>query len=85
LLFLPAWKALFSHSRLKVSIVLVNASVIGLLGSAFVTPVITTSISSIFDIFSVITGYALLKYKRCPVWLLAVVFVVYKVVMDALI
>lgn len=83
--FLPAWKALFSHSRLKVSIVLVNASVIGLLGSAFVTPVITTSISSIFDLVSVIIGYVLLKYKRCPVWLLAVVFVVYKVVVDALI
>jgi chromate transporter len=83
--FLPAWKALFSHSRLKISILLVNACVIGLLGSAFVAPVISTSISSIFDAISVVIGYVLLKYKRCPVWLLAVLFVVYKIAMDSLI
>ncbi|MGF1756516.1 chromate efflux transporter [Photobacterium sagamiensis] len=76
--FLPAWKALFSHSRLKASIKLVNASVVGLLASAFVKPVITTSIGSLTDVIAVVVGYGLIKHGRCPVWLLAILLFVYK-------
>jgi len=78
LAFLPAWNALVSHSRLKASLVLVNASVVGLLASAFVKPVLLTSIGSTLDIIAVVAGYLLLKYRNCPVWLLIALFCSYK-------
>ncbi|PSW20215.1 chorismate-binding protein [Photobacterium sanctipauli] len=78
--FLPAWNALFSNKKLKASILLVNASVVGLLASAFVKPVILTSIHSIFDVVAVLIGFYLLKYKNCPVWLLIIGLAAYQFV-----
>lgn len=78
--FLPAWKALFSHPRLTQAIILINACVVGLLGSAFIDPVITSSISSIFDIIAVAFGNILIKYYRCPVWLLAILLFIFVLV-----
>lgn len=78
--FLPAWKALFSHPRLTQAIILINACVVGLLGSAFIDPVITSSISSIFDIIAVAFGYIFIKYYRCPVWLLAILLFIFVLV-----
>lgn len=78
--FLPAWKALFSHPRLTQAIILINACVVGLLGSAFIAPVITSSITSIFDIIAVALGYILIKYYRCPVWLLAILLFIFVLV-----
>ncbi|WP_318497963.1 chromate efflux transporter [Photobacterium leiognathi] len=69
--FVPAWKALFAHQRLKHSITLVNASVVGLLASAFVTPIMTSGIKSWFDIVLVVVGFIAFKQFKCPVWLLA--------------
>ncbi|MGF1703810.1 chromate efflux transporter [Photobacterium makurazakiensis] len=76
--FLPAWNALFSNQKLKASILLVNASVVGLLASAFINPVLLTSIHSVFDVIAVAIGFYLLKYKQCPVWLLIIGFAVYQ-------
>ncbi|OAN11596.1 chorismate-binding protein [Photobacterium jeanii] len=70
--FLPAWQAIFSHAKLKASISYVNASVVGLLASAFVSPVISSAVTSITDVVVVIVGYLLLKYKNTPVWVLAI-------------
>ena len=76
--FLPAWQALFSNSRLKASVGLVNASVVGLLGSAFLKPVVMTSIGSVLDVVAVAICYLLLKYRNCPVWLLIILLFGYK-------
>ncbi|MGF1687276.1 chromate efflux transporter [Photobacterium japonica] len=76
--FLPAWNALFSHQALKSAILLVNASVVGLLGSAFIQPVLTSSIGNVADVVAVLVGFYLLKYRQCPVWLLILLFVGYK-------
>ncbi|MCQ1056910.1 chromate efflux transporter [Photobacterium sp. DNB23_23_1] len=78
--FLPAWGALFKHQRLQVSILLVNACVVGLLGSAFINPVISTSISSVFDVVAVLIGFYLLKYRNIPVWVLILLFVGYQLI-----
>ena len=75
--FLPAWQALFSNHRLKSSINLVNACVVGLLAAAFIKPVLVTSIGSGFDVAAVVVGYMLLKYKHFPVWLLLFLLVGY--------
>lgn len=74
--FVPAWKALFAHQRLKHSITLVNASVVGLLASAFVTPIMTSGIKSWFDIVLVVVGFIAFKQFKCPVWLLAILLFV---------
>ena len=78
--FLPAWEALFSHPRLQIAISLVNASVVGLLASAFISPVITSSIHSIFDLIVVITGGILLKRYNLPIWGLASLLVLYTLI-----
>ncbi|UTV30043.1 chromate efflux transporter [Photobacterium atrarenae] len=77
--FLPAWHALMVHPKLKLSLTLVNACVVGLLASAFVSPVIETSITSAFDLVAVFIGYALLKYRQCPVWILILAFCGYSI------
>ncbi|PSU36164.1 chromate efflux transporter [Photobacterium lutimaris] len=78
--FLPAWGALFKHQRLQESILLVNACVVGLLGSAFIKPVISTSIGSIFDVVAVLIGFYLLKYRNIPVWVLILLFIGYQLI-----
>lgn len=78
--FLPAWHALMAHPKLKLSLTLVNASVVGLLASAFVSPVVETSITSGFDLVAVLLGYAVLKYRQCPVWILILAFCGYSIV-----
>ncbi|PSU20572.1 chromate efflux transporter [Photobacterium kishitanii] len=80
--FLPAWKALFSHPRLIQAIVLIDACVVGLLASALINPVITSSIKSIGDIIAIIIGYILIKKYNCPVWLLAIFLIVYTFVIN---
>ncbi|OBU15531.1 chromate efflux transporter [Photobacterium aquimaris] len=75
--FLPAWRALFSHPRLTQAIILINACVVGLLASALIDPVITSSIKSIPDIVAVTVGYGLIKKYNIPVWLLAVLLLIY--------
>ena len=75
--FLPAWKALFSHPRLTQAIVLINACVVGLLASAFIDPVLTSSVKSGIDVVAIIIGYLLIKKYQCPVWLLAILFFSY--------
>lgn len=77
--FLPAWHALMAHPKLKLSLTLVNACVVGLLASAFVSPVIETSMTSSFDLLAVCIGYALLKYRQCPVWILILAFCGYSI------
>lgn len=76
--FLPAWGALFKHQRLQESILLVNACVVGLLGSAFIKPVISTSIGSVFDVAAVLIGFYLLKYRNIPVWGLIILLAGYQ-------
>ncbi|MGR5064706.1 chromate efflux transporter [Photobacterium sp. DNB22_13_2] len=78
--FLPAWGALFKHQRLQESILLVNACVVGLLASAFIKPVISTSIASVFDVVAVLIGFYLLKYRNIPVWGLILLFVGYQLI-----
>ncbi|MCD9537203.1 chromate efflux transporter [Photobacterium carnosum] len=75
--FLPAWKALFSHPRLIHAIVLINACVVGLLGYAFINPVIISSIKSIIDIIAVIVGYILIKKYQSPVWVVGILLFLY--------
>ncbi|MEC6823637.1 chromate efflux transporter [Photobacterium piscicola] len=78
--FLPAWKALFSHPRLIQAILLINACVVGLLGSALINPVVTSSVKSITDVIAVVIGYILIKKYQCPVWLLAVLLLIFVII-----
>ncbi|KHT65458.1 chorismate-binding protein [Photobacterium gaetbulicola] len=80
--FLPTWSALFKNQRLQESILLVNASVVGLLGSAFIKPVISSSIGSFFDVVAVIVGFYLMKYRNLPVWGLILLLVGYQSLMS---
>ncbi|MGF1723599.1 chromate efflux transporter [Photobacterium nomapromontoriensis] len=80
--FLPAWNALFAHHKLKAAILLVNASVVGLLASAFIQPVITSSIHSLLDVFVVAIEFYLLKYRQCPVWVLITLLGAYQYIVS---
>lgn len=78
--FLPTWEAIFAHAKLKAAITLVNASVVGLLASAFISPVISSAIITWQDVVAVVVGYVLLKYKNVPVWLLAILLGGYTII-----
>ncbi|MGB7997828.1 MAG: chromate efflux transporter [Photobacterium halotolerans] len=77
--FLPAWQSLLQHPRLRLSVKTITASVVGLLAAAWVDPVITSSITSGWDILVVVIGFGLLK-RQLPVWCLAMIFIGYSFV-----
>lgn len=80
--FLPAWNALVSHPKLKESISFVNAAVVGLLASAFISPVISSSVITVLDVFAVVFGLYLLKRRHAPVWGLIILLFAYQWVMN---
>ncbi len=70
-----AWHALAKHPRVASAIAGVNASVVGMLGFAFYDPVLTSAITGIPSVAGAVVGWLLLKSKKIPLALLALLFV----------
>lgn len=67
---LPWWNRLRSNDWMQAAIAGVNASVVGVLLAALYRPVWTSSVSSVWDVLIVLTGFALLvvaKARPLPV------------------
>ncbi|WP_330960033.1 chromate efflux transporter [Photobacterium sp. 53610] len=73
--FLPAWQRLLQYQRLQLSIKTITAAVVGLLIGAWIDPVLSTSINSLWDVIVVCSGFYLLKFRNMPVWLLALLLI----------
>lgn len=69
--FQNSWQELSQKPRLKAVVSLLNAAVIGLLLSALIDPIISSSIGNTLDIAVVLIGFIALKKLKLPIlWLI---------------
>ncbi|WP_115708821.1 chromate efflux transporter [Legionella sainthelensi] len=66
---LPLWENLRQHPSMQRAILGINASVVGLLLTAFYQPVWSSAIFSLYDYLLAITAFILLQFWRVPAWI----------------
>lgn len=66
---LPLWENLRQHPSMQRAILGINASVVGLLLTAFYQPVWSSAIFSLYDYLLAITAFLLLQFWRVPAWI----------------
>ncbi|MGV8998250.1 MAG: chromate efflux transporter [Parvibaculaceae bacterium] len=69
---LPFWSGLSVFAPMRAALMGVNASVVGLLAAAFITPVFTSAIGNIYDLAIASVAFAALVWSPLPVWLIVV-------------
>lgn len=73
----PLWNKIKSNSKVSAAIAGLNAAVVGILGAAFVNPIVTTSIHSVIDVVVALILYFLLaKVKLQPIWVVLLGFII---------
>lgn len=77
---LPNWQKWMHQPRFAGALILVNASVVGLLQAAFFQPVWQTAIGSYFDVCVVIGGWFLLSRFQWSIFRLMIFFFAYQFV-----
>lgn len=70
---LPFWSDVSQRKGMRAALMGVNASVVGLLGAALITPIFTTAIMSVFDLVVALAAFAALQWSALPVWLIVVI------------
>jgi chromate transporter len=71
------WTKLASHPRIAGAITAINASVVGILFSAWINPVLSNAVYSLADVAAVITGLFFLKSVRLPIVALLLLFALF--------
>ncbi len=67
---LPVWARVANHPRAVHAMAGINAAVVGVLAAAFVTPVCTQGLHSLWDgMFAVIACVAMLRYRVPAIWI----------------
>lgn len=66
---MPLWENLRQHSSIRRAMLGINASVVGLLLTAFYQPVWTSAIFSLNDYLLAMTAFVLLQFWRVPAWM----------------
>ncbi|GGA81050.1 chorismate-binding protein [Neiella marina] len=77
--FLSSWHGLMAKPRLAAAVSAVNAAVVGLLLSAWYSPIFVSSVLDAGDFAAVVVGYVLLRQLRVPVLFLVSGFCVFGV------
>jgi chromate transporter len=72
---LPFWNNLRERPQIQACLRGVNAAVVGLLIAAFIHPVWSSAVHSLFDLAVVLTAFALLVRWKLPPWILVVAVV----------
>jgi chromate transporter len=70
---LPFWSDLSQRKDMRAALMGVNASVVGLLGAALITPIFTSAIMSVFDLVVALAAFAALQWSALPVWLVVAI------------
>ena len=78
---LPNWQKWMHQPRFAGALILVNASVVGLLQAAFFQPVWQTAIGSYFDVCVVIGGWFLLSRYQWSIFRLTIIFFAYQFIL----
>lgn len=79
---LPWWQQL-SHTSKAISILAgINAAVVGVLAAAWVSPIVSSSVSEPTDVIVAGIGAGLLLWRKCPVWLVVLTLPVLVLLFD---
>lgn len=70
---LPFWFGVSRRRWMRAALMGVNAGVVGLLAAAFVTPIFTSAILSVFDLGLAVAAWAALQWSPAPVWLVVLI------------
>ncbi len=81
---LPAWRALGSRPRARRAMLGVNAAVVGLLLAALYDPVFSRSVLGGPDLAMALSAFGLLRFARCPPWLLVLLGAALGVAVEAM-
>lgn len=73
---LPLWENLRQHPSMQRAILGINASVVGLLLTAFYQPVWSSAIFSLYDYLLAITAFLLLQFWRVPAWVVVLFYAI---------
>ncbi|HEX2363285.1 MAG TPA: chromate efflux transporter [Jiangellaceae bacterium] len=69
---LPFWQQVRSDGRVQAALTAVNAAVVGLLGAAWIDPIVTSSVTSALDAGFAAGLFGALSVLRAPPWLVVV-------------
>ena len=69
---LPFWQLLSANPKLRGAVVGMNAAVVGILGAAFISPIITHTVTSIKDVAVLLVLVAIVFFAKQPPWVTVV-------------
>lgn len=65
---MPFWDRLRANQAMRSALRGVNAAVVGILGAAFCTPVLTSAITGVWDVVLALAAFGALVWLRLPPW-----------------
>ncbi|PJZ25711.1 chromate transporter [Leptospira hartskeerlii] len=71
--FFPLWEKIRNYPKMRTVIDAIQFSALGILLSAFCTPVLTSSIYSAYDLFVFCSLFALMVFLKVPNWLILII------------
>lgn len=71
--FFPLWEMIRNYSKMRTVIDSIQFSALGILLSAFCTPVFTSSVYSAYDLFVFCSLFALMVFLKVPNWLILII------------
>ncbi|HJH11272.1 MAG TPA: chromate efflux transporter [Metalysinibacillus jejuensis] len=69
---LPFWQLLSANPKLRGAVVGMNAAVVGILGAAFISPIITHTVTSVKDVAVLLVLVAIVFFAKQPPWVTVV-------------
>jgi chromate transporter len=65
---MPFWQAIHRGRKTMAALAGINAAVVGVLASAWLDPIVTTSVNGFIDLAIVAVGAGMLVWRKYPVW-----------------
>lgn len=71
--FFPLWEKIRNYRKMRTVIDAIQFSALGILLSAFCTPVFTSSIYSVYDLFIFCSLFSMMVFLKVPNWLILII------------
>lgn len=73
---LPHWAKLREKNAMRQALKGINAGVLGILGAAWINPIIMHTVTHWMDVVCAIILFVLLQYAKCPPWMIVVLGII---------
>lgn len=73
---LPHWAKLREKNAMRQALKGINAGVLGILGAAWINPIIMHTVTHWMDVVCAIILFVLLQYAKCPPWMVVVLGII---------